>query len=85
MLPVNALTHWRAPFTGGIDDLLPTGTVVLVDRDPLPSALAVSCSPEDYEGMESPIVPEEYRAAPKYNGYSLVIRLTDFGIALHLR
>jgi hypothetical protein len=57
-------------------------TVVTVDNDPAPSAMAVYCLPEEYERLEQELVPEEDRRASKYSGYALVIDLEEFGSAL---
>ena len=77
--PVGVLTQWRAPFTGGVDGLLPAGVVVSVIEGPMPDATAVGCRPENYERLELLLVPEHDRLAPKYDGYYLVI---DFDVVV---
>ena len=79
---VHGLTHWRAPFTGGFDCTLDHGAVLIVNHDPLPKKIAVACTPENYKGLEIVIVPENDREKPKYDGYSLVVHLAEFGDSL---
>jgi hypothetical protein len=74
-LEVAALTHWRAPFTGGFEVTLPAGEIFIIANDPPASATAVYCTPERYEELHSVFIPEEDRNAETYAGYSLVIDL----------
>ena len=76
-LPATAITHWFAAFTGGHDASIPVGTVVIVDHDQVPTALGVSCLPEQYEALHEEFIPVEDRNAEKYGGYSLSIFVSD--------
>ena len=73
----NALTHWRAPFTGGNEVTFPAGEVFEIVGDPPAGATAAYCKPERYDELHSRFIPKDDRDAEKYDGYSLVI---DFGV-----
>ena len=75
-LNVSFLTHWRAPFTDGGTGTLPAGEVFTVSFDPPNGATSATCDAMRKEEMETLLVPEADRKAPKYGGFSLVI---DFG------
>jgi len=77
--PVEVMTHWRAPFTGGNSATLPAGTVVVASYDQSSDAPGFNCIPEDYERLETALVPEADRTAAKYDGYSLSFVLDDIG------
>jgi hypothetical protein len=79
---VLVMTHWRAPFTGGNEAMLPAGTVLVVRYDQNPNAPGFGCVPEDYDRLEAVLVPEEDRKAEKYGGYSLSFVLDDIGTKL---
>jgi hypothetical protein len=81
-LPSRGITTWTAPFTGGFECVIPNGTVLTVEHDPVMGAKAVYCRPENYKDFESAFVPAEEREAENYSGYALSISLTDFGEAL---
>jgi hypothetical protein len=83
-LSASGLTHWRAPFTGGFQCALPAGTVLVVVDDPLAHATAAGCRPERYAEFEEVLVPIEDRSHEKYDGYTLVIELDEFGRSLQL-
>lgn len=73
---VSFLTHWRAPFTGGGEGVLPGGTRIYVHvSDPEP--IAVYANAENATELEFALVPNEDRLAEKYTGYSLVISTED--------
>ena len=74
-LEVGALTHWRAPFTGGHEVVLPAGEIIMILNNPPATATAVYCKPERYDDLHEQFIPEEDRTAEKYSGYSLVIDL----------
>jgi hypothetical protein len=82
--PVKAmgLTHWRAPFTGGFECTIPVGTTLVAVHDQADGAEGLAFRPEGYEEMERLLVPEEDRAAEKYDGYSLVVLLAEIGTKL---
>jgi len=81
-LSIRGLTHWRAPFTGGFECTVAPGTVVVVAHEPTPGATAVGVRPEAYAELEPQLVPQEDRTSEKYDGYSLVIPLEEFGRSL---
>jgi len=76
-IPVLAMTHWSAPFTGGYEVRLPAGEEFEVLNDPPEGATGVYCRPARYEDLEAVFIPAEDRDAEKYEGYSLVISLVD--------
>ena len=71
------LTHWRAPFTGGSQRVLPRGLEFRVAFDPSEVANAVSAEPTSPQDWEPVLVEETDRSADKYAGYSLVIQFED--------
>lgn len=73
------LTHWRAPFTGGFECTIPAGTVLVADHDQVEGAQGIGLRPSAYEEMERLLVPERDCAAEKYDGYTLVVLLTEIG------
>jgi hypothetical protein len=81
-ITVKVLTHWRAPFTGGNDAVLPAGTILIANQDQSPRAPGFSCVPEDYAGLEPDLVPELDRSGGKYASYSLSFVLDDIGKTL---
>lgn len=73
---VSFLTHWMAPFTGGGQGILPSGTRVRVhvsDAEPI----GVYADAENASELELILVPDEDRLASKYGGYSLSILTED--------
>ena len=72
-LEIIALTHWRAPFTGGHEVIFPKGEIFKVSYDPQENATAASCDAERYDALHERFIPPEDRQADKYDGYSLVI------------
>jgi hypothetical protein len=77
-MAVRGLTHWRAPFTDGFKCILPAGTRVQVTRA-WANTTAAACRPIEYDAMERLLVPSKDRQDPKYDGYTLVLDLEDFG------
>ena len=70
------MTHWFAPFTGGVDGVLPEGLVFVIDHDPVPGATAVGAKPDDPARWEAEFIDAATRADKKYGGYSLSITFT---------
>ena len=55
--PVNFLTHWAAPFTGGGSGILPKGTQVRVEVFSIePEPIAVCAQPLEREAIEARLV-----------------------------
>jgi hypothetical protein len=79
---VAVMTHWRAPFTGGQNAILPAGTIVVATDDQRLDAPGFNCVPEDYERLETILVPETDRGNGKYGGYSLSFLLDDIGVKI---
>lgn len=79
-VPVQLLTHWKAPFTGGADGVLPRGTRIRVFLPATSWAPAVSepiavyAEPVDNPALEAALVPRADREHPSYGGYSLSIK-----------
>ena len=76
-IPTDGLTHWKAPYTLSFECVIPAGTILVVDCDPVAGATGFGCVPEDYEGFEQQHVPD--REAWRYGGYSFVMDLDDIG------
>ena len=76
--PVEYLTHWSAPFTGGGSGVIPKGTRVRVQvADFNPEPVSVYAAPLARDVIERLLVPESTRKAPKYGGFSLSISTAD--------
>jgi hypothetical protein len=72
--PIQFLTHWHAPFTGGGEGVLPKGTKVRVkvfesEREPI----SVYADPLDGPQIEQLLVSESDRTHDKYGGFSLSV------------
>jgi hypothetical protein len=75
---VRFLTHWRAPFTGGGDGVLPRGTRIRVKvLDWIREPIGVYAEPLDGPRIESLLVSEADRTNPKYGGFSLSVSTAD--------
>ena len=70
----HGMTHWKAPFTGGFQCVVPKGTILVADYDSPKLSTGFGVTPENYAELEIRLVPEEDRSAQKYNGYSLSLR-----------
>jgi hypothetical protein len=81
---VTILTHWRAPFTGGLKCVPKVGTILVVDSDQREGFPGFGCVPEDYKGFEAVYVPSEDRSNPKYDGYHIVALASEIGKSLEL-
>jgi hypothetical protein len=76
--PIRFLTHWRAPFTGGGEGVLPKGTRVRVKVvDWIREPIGVYAEPLDRPRIENLLVPEDERKDAKYDGFSLSIPTAD--------
>jgi hypothetical protein len=72
--PVQFLTSWSAPFTGGGDGLLKRGSRVRVNVPKGESEpIGVYADPLDYKRLEDEMVPEHDRLAANYSGFYLSI------------
>jgi len=71
------LTHWRAPFTGGGERMLPEGLELIVNGEPPPEASAVNCSPTDEARWLADLVDAGDAQAEKFAGYSISVPLTQ--------
>lgn len=78
-IATSGMTHWGAPFTSGFETVIPEGTVLVASQDALEGAPGFYLRPEQYEAMETLLVPEEDRLAEAYAGYSFVFDYTDIG------
>ena|SRR5277367_8480 len=77
-MPVDFVTHWAAPFTGGGKGTLPKGTTIrLVVIPRVTSPAGYYAHPLNKEEIELLLVPAEERSAPKYSGMSLVVLVED--------
>ncbi len=57
---------------------MPAGTI-LVAMDQRPGATGFVAYPEDYDGLERALVPQDERTKDSYWAYHLVFMLTDIG------
>jgi hypothetical protein len=69
----HVLTQWRAPFTGGSQQILPVGLEFVIDHDPMPKSKGIAARPDPYDVWERELVSQEDREAEKYGGYYLVV------------
>jgi hypothetical protein len=77
-MPVDYMTSWAAPFTGGGEGLLKKGDRVVVDSEPHDSrAISTYATAVDYEALEERIVPASDRSAPKYSGFYFSFKTVD--------
>lgn len=78
--PVEIMTSWAAPYTGGFTSQLQPGKVFMVAYDASDRPV-VSCDPrlEDYESYESELVPvDQQQVIPgKYTGFYFYIFVKD--------
>lgn len=75
---VHYLTHWRAPFTGGGEGVLPKGTQIRVKvADWIREPISVYADPLDGPRIEQLLVSEQDRGSAKYGGFSLSIPTAD--------
>jgi hypothetical protein len=83
--PVNFLTHWHGPFTGGGSGILPKGRRVRVKVfDWIREPISVYADPVDGPEIERLLVPEDDRKKAKYGGFSLSIPTADLNKLFHL-
>ena len=76
-ISTHALIHWKAPFTDGVNCVIPKGTVLVAYADSMPFYDGFGCLPENENEFEKKIIPEETRLKPKYAGYSLAMTKKD--------
>jgi hypothetical protein len=69
---VHGLVHFRAPFTGGFQCVIPTGVVLVAFSDAPRVSTAFACAPEEARELEH-LVPSRDRSAPNYDGYSFAL------------
>ena len=68
-------THWRTAFTGGVHSVVKKGTRVAVIYPLAEGAVGVATGPVDYDRLELELIPEADRRHPKYDGYSISIKV----------
>jgi hypothetical protein len=76
-VPLNCLTHWSAPFTGGLKVVLPGNEVLIVEEEPPVFAAGAYMIPERYDHFLTAWIPESERLPPKFEGYSLAISFDE--------
>jgi len=74
-IPIHTLIHWRGPFTGGSEDVLPAGEIITVTADPHENESFAYCEPERYQELHARFVPAQDRVHPKYDSYSILVDL----------
>lgn len=84
-LPVDFLVHWRAPLTTGGRGTLPEGTECQILDEPLPEATVLACRPVNYDEVELTLVPESDRSTSGYDGFTVLLPLTDRGSTFELK
>jgi hypothetical protein len=72
-----ALVYFAAPFTGGFECTLATGTVLAVAQDSGPEKNTVLLVPEEREPFERTWLTEEERKDPKYLGFAFPFKKSD--------
>jgi hypothetical protein len=76
---ISFVTHWRSPFTGGGRGILPKGTKVkVVVAANVADPAAYYARPIGTDTLEALLVPAAERASETYDGFSLVLPITDF-------
>lgn len=78
-IEIHGLTTWAAPFTGGFKCVIPKGTTIIAYDQQVPGAEGFAAIPENYEELESLLVPESDRSHYKYTGYYFVFPRKDIG------
>jgi hypothetical protein len=78
-IAISGLSHWKAPFTGDFETVIPEGTVLVAPHDAFAEAEGFYCVPEQCDDLEAVLVPEADRLDPKYDGYSFVFLESDIG------
>jgi hypothetical protein len=77
--PKHVMIVGKAPaHTQGANGCLPAETVI-VAFDQTPGATAFAGYPQDYQALESSLVPADVRAWPSYAQYYLVFDVDDVG------
>jgi hypothetical protein len=74
-----ALTHWKAPFTGGFEYTIPKGTILVALTNSVRLSSGFGCVPENKDEFEKQFVPENIRMNPKYAGYSFAMKYSEIG------
>ena len=77
--PAICMTYWKAPYTGGLEGVVPAGEVLVVTVDPPPSATGADLVPERYDALLVRFIPPEERSAPTFGGYSLCLMFDQIG------
>lgn len=76
--PVQFMTQWRAPFTGGGSGTIPKGTKVRVFVSASePDPIQVYASPLAVDVIERLLIPEADRSSDTYNGFILSLPTAD--------
>jgi hypothetical protein len=74
-----ALVYFAAPFTGGFECTLGTGTVLAAAQDSGPDKNTVLLVPEEREQFERTCLTEEERKDPIYLGFAFSFKKSDIG------
>jgi|GEM_PF-2393608 len=73
-LRVTVLTHWRAPYTGGLTCVVPAGTqLVALGSTPVGSKEA-RFAPRSQTAFARALIPASVRENPRFDSASLVLR-----------
>ncbi len=70
-LKVNGVVTFSMPFTGSFQGVLPKGEILVVEYDPPPRANGVYLQPENFEALETRLIPHEDRTHPKYDSFAI--------------
>ena len=67
----------KAAGSGGFYCIIPKGTKVVIENNPVLFSKGVGAIPINYTGLEEILVPIEERKSPVYNMFTLVITYKD--------
>ncbi|MGE0267341.1 MAG: hypothetical protein AB7S78_02640 [Candidatus Omnitrophota bacterium] len=71
------------PPPGNFECTIPAGTVLVTTHDKPSGALSFDLVPEQYEQLETKLVPRNIRNTPEYRGYQFTFTVEEIGEALH--
>ncbi len=76
-LRVTVLTHWRAPYTGGLDCVIPAGTQLVAQASAPAGAKEARFVPRSQAAFARALIPAQVREHPRFDALSLVLRASQ--------